>query len=450
MTTRARRLRGRIVPEAMSPRTVKLRYHQTQQSAWECRDLEQLWVAGRGSGKTELAKRKLVCALGGRGALLFFAAPRLNHAKAIAWADLIDLCPPYYGIQVDGSELAITTRFGSRLELVGLDDRKRCKIEGRQWDGGVIDESSDVWPGMVDAKIKPALTHRRGWLLRIGVPKRQGVGAAEYRERYEEAKAGRVAGVSAFHWISADIVPQDVLARFRASMDPKDYREQFEATWEAAGGGVFHAFSRLHNVRPCAYEPSLPLIIGMDFNVDPMCWVIGQVRPMPSGSLLEWIDEIWIRDTNTPATLDVLWAKWGHHPGGFHFYGDSASHQRKTSAVFTDYAFIYNDQRFAKASGGREIDIPITNPAVEDRFAACNSMFCAADGTRRMFVAPGCVRLIADLEQRAFKAGTRELPQDEGMIGHMTDAMGYPVFALFPPIIRLDHVTTSITAISLY
>ncbi len=48
-----------------------------------------------------------------------------------------------------------------------------------------------------------------------------------------------------------------------------------------------------------------------------------------------------------------------------------------------------------------------------------------------MFIDPKCVHLIDDLESRYCPPGA-SYPEDSGDLGHMTDAMGYAVYILFP------------------
>jgi len=422
-----------------TPAWTQLRFHRAQQEAFTCPKRFVTIVAGRGSGKTELARRRLVMQLTRRrpwrDPRYFYAADTVGHAKLIAWEQILALipphwhaCPPREGVDA----LRIRTIFGSSLHLFGM--IKPSKAEGLQWDGGVVDESSDAPPGAVDRSIMPALVWRHGWLWRLGVPERHGIGATEFRQVFEAGLDGRDPDRASFWWPSSEIVEPGTLAYCRRTFDPKDYREQFEASWETAGGGIFWAFDEQQNVGHCAYNPEAPLVVGSDFNVDPMAWVIGHRYT----NRLEWLDEIFVRDTNTQAALDILWGRYGErHRGGFEFYGDAAGHQRKTSATFTDYQIIKQDRRFAATPGGARIYYPKANPRIRDRFAATNAMFLSAAGERRMFVSPSCVHLIDDLRMRHYQPGTSE-PQDRGDLGHATDAMGYVVWRLFRPRIVLD------------
>ena len=413
-----------------------MRPHRVQYAAWSASARFAALPCGRRSGKTELAKRRLVAYLpvpvqGCLHPRYAFCGPTNDQAKEIAWQDLLDLIPDRWiaggkgGPNVSYSTLKIETIFGSSLRVVGLDRPER--IEGKYLNGVVMDESSDIRPSIFDRVILPMLGDYGGWAWRIGVPKRQGVGAAEFRKFCEQCASGEYPNGACFAWPSADILPAEEIRHARETLDAKDFREQYEASWETSGGGVFHAFDRQFNVRPCAYRPELPIVVGCDFNVNPMAWAVGHVIDKH----VEWFDELWLRDTNTQAALNTLGSRYNDHKSGWQFYGDASSKSRKSSANATDYALILNDERFKRM--GRTVHFPPANPPVEDRFAACNAMFLNAAGERRMFVDPRCKHLIEDLENRSYKPGTRKLPNESGTDrGHLSDAVGYVIFRLFP------------------
>jgi hypothetical protein len=321
--------------------------------------------------------------------------------------------------------LVVETIFGSSLHVVGLD--KPHRIEGVQWDGCVIDESSDIKPKTFDLSVLPALTWRDGWSWRIGVPKRFGIGAAEFKEVYEKAAAGQLANTEAFTWPSSDIVPPSAIDAARALMDPRDYQEQMGGLFVSASGGVFYAFVEEYNIRPCPYRPDLPILVCSDFNVDPMAWVLAH----KIGDRIEVFDMVWLRNTNTAEALRVLKTRYGHHTGGFQFYGDATGRARRTSATISDYFQILNDADFRRM--GRTVHYLYSNPPMADRFAATNALICSADGRRRLFIDPNprCRPLVDDLRMRVYKPGSREV-NDKGDLGHATDGLGYMVYKLFP------------------
>lgn len=422
---------------SLTPAWTQLRYHEGQNAAWTTTKRFVNLPCGRGSGKTELARRRVVRMLCVKkpwiDPLYFYALPTYPQARRVAWEPILNLVPKDWILKVSASSMVIHTVFNTKLYVVGMD--KPARIEGVQWDGGVIDESCDQKPGVFNRSVMPALSHRDGWCWRIGVPKRYGVGAAEFKGICDIGASGEDPDVVTHAWPSGDIIPEDQLEAARRILDPRDFNEQYNASWETAGGLIFYAFDAEKNVdRQISYDAQKPILVGSDFNVDPMCWVIGH----RTDNGIQIFDELFIRNSNTPHALDELYRKYGKHSGGWEFFGDAAARQRKTSAAQSDYLHIRNDDRFRS----RRIYYSKKNPRIADRLAATNALLCNAKGERRLMIHPKCTHLIDDLKARAYKEGTRE-PDDYADIGHMTDALGYPVHRMFP--IRLDiHPTPSI------
>jgi hypothetical protein len=388
-------------------------------------------IAGRRAFKTETWKRELVMSLVEPRPHFppryFYSAPTREQAKRIAWQDLKGLTPrewlPPEGRGISETELCIRTVWGAELWVLGMDKPER--VEGIAFDGGVMDEICDTDPLAFTVSVFAALADRNGWCARIGVPKRHGVGAKEVKRDFEKAGRGEDQDAIAYHWISADFLSTDAIEAAKRKLDQKTYREQFEASFEDPGGLIYYAFSREYNVRPCLIEPGLPLLVGSDFNVDPMCWVVAQKK----GDRIEVVDELFLRACNTRMALDELWRRYKDHKGGWHFYGDSTAQGRRTAAKDTDYIQIKMDERFRKA--GRGVHYPRHQPPPADRFAVVNSGLFSAAGRRRLFVDGKCERLIEDLEAVAFEPGTREA-QKTGDLTHMTDGLGYMLWYVMP------------------
>lgn len=354
----------------------------------------------------------------------FYCGPTFSQAKGTAWQRLIDLCPPEWIADISLSNLTIKTVFGSELFVMGLDKPQR--IEGRILDGGIVDECSDIKPGAFDLSIGPTLTTRKGWCWLIGIPKRFGVGAREYREKYEKAVSGELVDSAGFNWPSSTVLPEEELEIHRQNMDERDFDEQFNAKWINASGGIFHSFDKEFNVRPCTYDPGLSMVVCQDFNVNPMAWLCGHLH----GNVFEVFDEVWIRNTNTPEALKVLLGRYGDHRGGFQMYGDASSRGRRTSAEFTDYIHIVGNELLKTM--GRTMHYDRSNPSVADRFATTNARICNGAGQRQVFVDSKCKHLIYDLETRTYKPGTREADDSDKDQGHPTDALGYFLHKRFP------------------
>jgi hypothetical protein len=75
----------------------------------------------------------------------------------------------------------------------------------------------------------------------------------------------------------------------------------------------------------------------------------------------------------------------------------------------------------------------------------CANRLATADGIHRAFIDPRCRQLIEDLEMRAYKPGTMDLPENEGGRGHCSDAWSYPIYRIWP--IRFNVGGASATVI---
>lgn len=348
-----------------------------------------------------------------------FCLPTYPQARRVAWEALKSLVPPEWIIgEPREGDMCIETKFRSKLFVVGLDKPQR--IEGTQWSSIVIDESCDIKPGTFNKSILPALTHNCFSCWRIGVPKRQGIGAVEFREAYESADPRTTFTAS---WETASVVGEEELEDAKNMLDAADFNEQYRAQWQTMGGGIFHSYDDKANVSESAgYRPEQPIIVMSDFNVDPMCWCLGHFVD----GILYVFDEISLRSANTRSTLDQLHTRYPKHKGWL-FTGDAAAKADKTSADSSDYIQIYNDTRF----DNKRVVYPSSNPSVLTRFSATNAALCNASDKRRVLINPKCKVLRKDLLQRAYKPGTRE-PNDSQFIGHMSDAFGYGVMMVLP------------------
>jgi hypothetical protein len=436
--------------EPLTPAWFPLRKHREQSRLWRTSARFVTCAAGRRSGKTELAKRRLVrwLQINRRNDRLYryaFLAPTRPQGKQIAWRHLKRLVPEHWlaGRPYEG-DLMMRCIFKdyetghvheSELWVIGMDRPQR--FEGSPWDGVVEDEASDQRED-IHLAIRPALADTGGWWWKIGVPKRKGTGARGFRKQCQFAESGIDPVYANFTWPCWDILPSSEVEQLKKDLDPKDFAEQAGGQWQDIGGAAFYQFNKVVNVRPCTYDPTRPILVACDFNVTPMAWVICQTTP--DGKGLETFDEIWLNDTNTQRTLDVLWNRYGPaHRGGWFFYGDVSGNKRQSSAAFSDYTQIANDKRF-KA----QVRVPGSQPGVKDRLASCNSLLCNAAGQVRWWIDPRCEHLLDDLEYRALNKDGH--PTDAGTsggtMGHISDAVGYLIHAKWPVTI-IEHEGTS-------
>lgn len=406
------------------------RFHQVQSLLWGYTGRFAAVVAGRRSGKTDICRKKLVLQLPIKklwpDPRYYFLLPTYRQAEEVAWEPIKNLVPPRW-IAKDGinnTKLTIRTIFGSKLLVAGADKPKR--IEGVPSDFVMIDESADQRPDLFARTVLPMLTERKGCCYRLGVPKKDGIGRIDFREFYQKGLRHEDQ-IASFHWKSADILDPGEIALARAHLDEVEFAEQFEAEWRDLGSSVYYNFSQ-ENIRDdFDYDPAYEIVVGCDFNVDPMCWSLSHFI---DGKLYTF-DEVFLRDANTPKTMDFLANKFHAHTAGWKFFGDATSKARKTNASRSDFIIIKNDSR--PTFQQKRVIFPERNPSRRDRYASVNAAFKTADGNRRFFVHTRCKRLINDFNSVSYIEGTTDLEDYTGTdIGHMSDAQGYKIYGLMP------------------
>ena len=126
-------------------------------------------VAGRRFGKSYLSCVELLRgALNRPGETFFYCAPTYRMAKDIAWRALKKLVPKVWIKTKNETDLRIELINGSTIELKGTENA--MALRGRSLSGVVLDEAafmdSEVWFEV----IRPALADKEGWALFISTP----------------------------------------------------------------------------------------------------------------------------------------------------------------------------------------------------------------------------------------------------------------------------------------
>jgi len=435
-----------LTPGKLTPRWTKLKRHTVQYAYWTCPARHCVVPAGRRSGKSELAKRKL--ALRAMTAhewceypRFFAAAPTVNQVKRIWWDDIKALIPSYfvYG-RVNESSLEIRLINGAKICLLGMDKPERC--EGSPWDGGVLDEYANMKMDAWGAHIRPALSDRLGWCDFIGVPE----GRNHYYDLYKQAQAWEIEaekdGVESdwrtFHWVSSDIVNPSEIAAAKRDMDEVTFRQEYEGSFENYTGRCYWAFSDQTHCAPLKYDPDKQLILCFDFNVDPGVAAICQEQILPNGvNGTGVIGEVYLpRGSNTVRVTNKITAMFSEHRSRICCFGDATGGARGSAKIEgSDWHLIRTRLRAAFPKQYVIVDTPKQNPRERDRINALNSRLKTMDGEIRLMVDPSLApRVVKDFEGVCLlKGGSGEIDkQSDESLTHLTDAIGYYVHRKFP------------------
>jgi len=424
---------------------------------WTVFDSDQRFrvlVAGRRFGKTYLALVELCRAASVRDHLAWYVAPTYKQAKRIAWKTLKQMTKGYWASKPNETDLRIELVWGGTICLRGADNYDSLRGDGL--DFLVLDEYASIAREAWSEVLRPALADKQGKALFIGTPH----GRNHFFDLYEAAPSQPHWARFTFTTEQGGNVTRAELEIATHELDERTYRQEFQASFENLGVGLaYHAFHRTRNVAPLRYDPKLPLFWALDFNMNPLCSVLGQTR---NGKVFI-LDELILPDSNTLAAceeflertrkwtmapelpdlpqdseiLEEILARLKPLPLNVYVHGDATGEQRKTSASRTDW-------QIAKDFFGRYTDryrasfrVPSANPPVKDRINCVNAMLGNHAGEHRLLIDPRCKQLIKDLEQVCWKADPHgnplaELDKSDPMRTHVSDAVGYWIAREFP------------------
>lgn len=417
-------------------------------------------VAGRRFGKTYLAQAEMLAAgLAEPDQRCAHIFPTLVQGKDIAWDSMKDLARPYASkINETTSDIVLVN--GSKLSIRGAE--KPDSLRGRGYHFVVLDEYPDHKEETWTHAIRPALTSTNGRALFVSTPKGT---LNHFYDLVLAAEDDPDWKIWQFTTIDGGNVPQAEIDAARRATDERTFRQEYEATWESLGGRVYYSFDRREppDGNLLAVEDSCDqLLVGMDFNVDPMSACLG-VR---AGDELHIFDEIEIPGSSTEEMAaeivrrygQVLRCRYRDHRGMGCKYVASVGSGEVTCPVHSQDQLKKQVRRVRvcpdASGGGRrtsapvgetdftilkragfEVKVPRANPAVPDRINNVNAMLKSAEGRRRLLVHPRCKRLIRCLDGLTYKKGTSQPDKGSGL-DHMVDALGYLVCEEFPIVSR--------------
>jgi hypothetical protein len=368
-------------------------------------------VAGRRFGKSYLSCIELLkAAIGRPGETYFYCAPTYRMAKDIAWKEMKKLVPPEWVKSKNETDLKIELINDSMIELKGTENA--MALRGRSLAGVVLDEAafmdSEVWFEV----IRPALADKQGWALFISTP--DGTASWFYDLWcYVPDDPTNEWNRWSFTTIDGENVPAEEVQAARAQLDERTFRQEFEASFENLTGLVAVSFSD-ENISTVAKDISIaPLLLGVDFNVDPMSGICA----VKDEDNLYVFDEIKLTGGATT---------WDFAEEVTRRYGverriiacpDPTGGARKTAGVgATDHSILRRS--------GFNVSSPKAPWKIRDKVTAVNTALYDAAGTRRTFIHPRCKELIKSLRTLTYAPNTG-LPNKNLGVDHAFDAFGY-------------------------
>lgn len=391
--------------------------HEKQMEVYSAPFRFRVVVAGRRWGKTQLAKTMLAKYARVQNRLVWYVAPSYRMAKQIMWPELLAALPARWVRKINETTLTITLVNNTRIELKGADNPDSLRGVGVHF--LVMDEVQDIDPEAWKKVLRPTLASTGGHALFIGTPK-------SYNFLYELYMAGedpkKIRWKSwQFPTMTSPFIPAEEIQAAMEDMDEKSFNQEFNASFETMSGRVYHAFDRKTHVGKYPFNPTLPIWIGQDFNIDPMSSVI--MQPQDNGQV--WVvDEINLVASNTEEACIEIERRYWRQLKSIVVFPDPAGNHRQHARGETDLD-IFRDH------GMKHLLFRRKHPPIADRVNAVNRMFRAADGSARLFVNDTCAKTIESLEQTIYVEGTRDVDK-KASVEHMSDALGYCIEHQFP------------------
>lgn len=404
----------------MAKASKDLYLHHKQMEVYQSPHRFRVVVAGRRWGKTQLAKTMLSKYARIKNRLIWYVAPSYRMAKQIMWPELLAALPAKWIKKVNETTLAITLINNTRIELKGADNPDSLRGVGVHF--LVMDEVQDIDPQAWKKVLRPTLSSTGGHALFIGTPK-------SYNFLYELYVAGQnETNIEMGRWkswqfptMTSPFIPPEEIQAAKDDMDEKSFNQEFNASFETMSGRVYHAFDRKTHVGKYPFNPTLPIWIGQDFNIDPMSSVI--MQPQDDGSV--WVvDEINLPSSNTDEVCNEIERRYWRHLNQITIFPDPAGNQRQHARGETDLD-IFRERGFKRLLYRRK------HPPIADRVNSVNRMFRAASGNSRFFINEVCIKTIESLEQTVYKEGSRDVDK-AASVEHMADALGYCIEHQFP------------------
>lgn len=167
---------------------------------------------------------------------LAYVGPTYSQAKRVAWTYLKDFAEPYLSKPPQEAELKVTLKNDATIYVLGADNAD--SLRGMYLDGCVPDEYALFKPSVFSQVIRPALSDRNGWAIFASTPR----GKNLFYDVTEQARKNPAEWYSlTLKASTSGIIPSTELAALRRDMDPEEYAQEYECSFDSALKGAIYA-----------------------------------------------------------------------------------------------------------------------------------------------------------------------------------------------------------------
>jgi hypothetical protein len=310
------------------------------------------------------------------------------------------------------------------------------RAEGTPWDHGVLDEIGNMKESTWPEHVRPSLSDRQGSCDFIGVPE----GRNHYYDLHSAALSDETNTWGVFHWISADILPEDEIRQAKKDLDKLTYEQEYEGSFVSFTGRAYYSFTEPTHVGKYKqyYRKHRPIIFTFDFNESPgTAGVIQEFKrsDIIGKTLTGVIGEVYIpQNSNTIKICEKLIQDWGDHQGEIYCYGDSTGGAKGSAKVKGSDWDLVKTTLYPHFGNQLRFRVPKGNPRERVRVNSVNSRLLNIFGDVFLVVDHTCKYMIKDFEGvRVIAGGTGEIDKKKDpKLSHLSDGVGYYIAKEFP------------------
>ena len=218
-----------------------------QQEVFEDSSRFKVIAAGRRTGKSRLAAWKLIIeGLQCKRGHVFYVAPTQGQARDIMWQTLLEVGHPVIASS-HINNLQIKLVNGATIALKGADRPETMR--GVSLSFLCMDEYADMKPEVWEQILRPALADQKGDAMFIGTP----MGRNHFYDLFQYANISEDEQWKGWHFTSYDnpLLDEEEINAAKKSMSAFSFRQEFMASFEAAGGELF----KEEHIKFCEEEP---------------------------------------------------------------------------------------------------------------------------------------------------------------------------------------------------
>lgn len=394
--------------------------HKKQIAAFKDDTRFKFILAGRRGGKTHLMTEDIIKTIFNAkyGQSICYLGPSLQQAKELVWSSLCDrmreLRWPFTPV-VSKSRIELTR--GRKIYVLGAERIDR--VRGHKFIRCYLDELAffthdldEIWRA-----IRPTLTDFRGGAICATTPNGKGTPAYDFYQNVCQKE-----GWAYHNWFTLDnpyIDPAEV-EEARRELDERSFKQEYEASWESFEGLAYYSFDDSLHIKPQPkLDPAKPLILSLDFNVNPSTLLLSQLE----GQVMSFKKEYSLPQSSTEATISAFVEDFRGSGFSLKIRGDAAGNSRNSATGKSDYFYI--EQILTKCGFSWKKEVLSSNPPIVDRLKTVNSWLKPFEAPHRVEIDPSCKDLIRDLSSQELNG---RIPSDKNNLGHKADAFGYCLY----------------------